>query len=319
MAQYIARRVVGLIPTTLFLLLLVVIMVELIPGDIIDLMLEESGVQAAKHTEGRAALEHQLGLDKPLLARYGDYTLGVLHGDFGHSLWTKQPVGSLIRQRAGVTAEIGVLAIIVGSVMGIGIGTISAVKQDGVLDYLLRSIAILGVSTPSFVIATAVVVFPAIWWGGGPSLRYALPSEDLVKHLKIIALPALVLGVSLAASMMRLMRTSMLEVLRQDYIRTAHAKGLRSSRVIFRHALKNALIPVITLLGLDIGALIGGSVITESVFAIPGVGRLLIGALRNRDYPVVQGIVVIVGMFVMTTNLIIDLSYARLDPRIRYT
>lgn len=316
MIQYIGRRLVGLVPTVLILLFLVVVMVDMIPGDIIDLMLEE---KYAKNDASRLVLAHDLGLDRSLMARYVDYSFGVFRGDFGNSLWTSQPVSSLIGGRAGVTAEIGVIAIVVGAALGIGIGVISAVKQDGPLDYLLRSIAVLGVSLPTFVIATAVVVFPAIWWGRAPSLRYVSIGEDFIGHLKIVMLPAIVLGISLAASLMRLMRTTMLEVLREDYIRTAHAKGLSAYTVVTRHALKNAMIPVITLLGLQIAFLIGGSVVVEAVFAIPGIGRLLLGSIASRDYPVLQGIVVIIGLFVMVTNLLIDLSYAWLDPRIRYS
>lgn len=316
MIQYIGRRLIGLVPTVLILLFLVVVMVDMIPGDIIDLMLQE---KYAKNDASRLVLAHDLGLDRSLIARYVDYSLGVLRGDFGNSLWTSQPVSNLIGGRAGVTAEIGVIAIVVGAVLGVGIGVISAVKQDGPLDYLLRSIAVLGVSLPTFVIATAVVVFPAIWWGRAPSLRYVSINEDFIGHLKIVILPAIVLGISLAASLMRLMRTTMLEVLREDYIRTAHAKGLTAYTVVTRHALKNAMIPVITLLGLQIAFLIGGSVVVEAVFAIPGIGRLLLSAIASRDYPVLQGIVVIIGLFVMVTNLLIDLSYAWLDPRIRYS
>jgi peptide/nickel transport system permease protein len=299
----------------LLLLVLVVVMINLIPGDIIDLILEE---KYSKDDEARQVLEHELGLDRALPVRYVEYAAGVFRGDFGQSLWTKQSVGSMILGRAGVTIEIGVIAILIGATVGIAIGTISAVRQDSTLDYALRSAAILGISVPSFAIATAIIVFPAIWWGVAPSLRYVSFSEDAIGHIKIIIAPALVLGLGLAATLMRLTRTTMLDVLRQDYIRTAHAKGIREAKVIVGHALKNALIPVITLLGLQIAFLIGGSVITESVFAIPGVGRLLLSAIANRDYPVVQGVVVIVGFFVMATNLAVDLSYAWLDPRIRY-
>ncbi|MEX2229886.1 MAG: ABC transporter permease [Dehalococcoidia bacterium] len=315
MTKYAIRRVAGLVPTMLLLLVLVVVMINLIPGDIIDLILEE---KYSKDDEARQVLEHELGLDRALPVRYVEYAAGVFRGDFGQSLWTKQSVGSMILGRAGVTIEIGVIAILIGATIGIAIGTISAVRQDSTLDYALRSAAILGISVPSFAIATAIIVFPAIWWGVAPSLRYVSFSEDAIGHIKIIIAPSLVLGLGLAATLMRLTRTTMLDVLRQDYIRTAHAKGIREAKVIVGHALKNALIPVITLLGLQIAFLIGGSVITESVFAIPGVGRLLLSAIANRDYPVVQGVVVIVGFFVMATNLAVDLSYAWLDPRIRY-
>ncbi|MCA9847101.1 MAG: ABC transporter permease [Dehalococcoidia bacterium] len=316
MVKYITRRIVGLIPTLMILLFLVVVMVELIPGDIIDLILEE---KFSQNDEARIVLEHELGLDRPLVVRYFAYVGGVVKGDLGHSLWTDQPVAGMIVQRALPTIEIGVLSILIGAAIGILIGTISAVRQDSFLDYGLRSVAILGLSVPNFALATAYVVFPAIWWGVAPNMRYVGFTEAPVEHLKIIIPPAIILGISLSATLMRLMRTTMLNELRQDYVRTAHSKGLLFRSVVIKHVLKNALIPVITLLGLQIAFLIGGSVITESVFAIPGVGRLLLSSIANRDYPVIQGIVVIIGMFVITTNLLIDLSYAWLDPRIRYS
>lgn len=316
MVKYITRRIIGLIPTLMILLFLVVVMVELIPGDIIDLILEE---KFSQNDEARVLLEHELGLDRPLVVRYFAYVGGVVKGDLGHSLWTDQPVAGMIVQRALPTIEIGVLSILIGAAIGILIGTISAVRQDSFLDYGLRSVAILGLSVPNFALATAYVVFPAIWWGIAPNMRYVGFTEAPMEHIKIIIPPAIILGISLSATLMRLMRTTMLNELRQDYVRTAHSKGLLYRSVVLKHVLKNALIPVITLLGLQIAFLIGGSVITESVFAIPGVGRLLLSSIANRDYPVIQGIVVIIGMFVITTNLLIDLSYAWLDPRIRYS
>ena len=316
MVKYITRRIIGLIPTLMILLFLVVVMVELIPGDIIDLILEE---KFSQNDEARVLLEHELGLDRPLVVRYFAYVGGVVKGDLGHSLWTDQPVAGMIVQRALPTVEIGVLSILIGAAIGILIGTISAVRQDSFLDYGLRSVAILGLSVPNFALATAYVVFPAIWWGIAPNMRYVGFTEAPMEHIKIIIPPAIILGISLSATLMRLMRTTMLNELRQDYVRTAHSKGLLYRSVVLKHVLKNALIPVITLLGLQIAFLIGGSVITESVFAIPGVGRLLLSSIANRDYPVIQGIVVIIGMFVITTNLLIDLSYAWLDPRIRYS
>lgn len=316
MGQYIARRIVGLLPTVALLLFVVVILVDLIPGDIIDLILEEK----FDNTEtARIALERQLGLDKSLFVRYAEYAMGVLRGDFGDSLWTGQPVAEMIIGRSWVTIEIGILSIIIGATSGVAIGVVSAVRQDTPLDYFLRTVSILGISVPNFAIATAIVILPAVWFGTGPSLRYTGFTDEPLQHLKIILPPALVLATSLSASLMRITRTTMLDVLRQDYVRTAHAKGLTYRSVVVRHALKNSLIPVVTLFGLQVGFLIGGSVITESVFAIPGIGRLLIGAIANRDYPVVQGIVVIVGLFVMASNLLTDLSYAWLDPRIRYS
>lgn len=318
MGRYIMRRAAGLVPTTLMLLLLVVILIELIPGDIVDLMLQEK--YGAQGGDVRAALEEELGLDRPLPQRYAEYVGGVLfRGDLGDSLWSGSSVRELILGRALVTIEIGIVSLVIGIVAGISVGIVSALRQDSLVDYVLRSIAILLVSIPSFVTATALVVFPAIWWRTGPSLRYVSFTEDPAAHLKIIIFPAMVLAVFLAATLMRIMRTTMLEVLRQDYIRTARAKGMPGYTVVMRHATRNALIPVVTLLGLQVTFLISGSVVTEAVFAIPGIGRLLLDAITSRDYPVVQGVVVVVGIGVMLINLAIDLSYAWIDPRIRYS
>ena len=315
-ATYVLRRLVGLLPSVLLLLFIVVFLIEIIPGDIIDLMLEE---KSSNNPENRLILQKELGLDKSLPIRYLIYVADVARGDFGESLWTKRSVSEMIIGRVGVTMEIGVLSIIIGAIAGLIIGVISAVRQDSFLDYFLRSIATLGNSVPNFAIATGVVVLPALWWGISPNMRYVNWNEDPIAHFKIIILPSIVLSLGLATTLMRLARTTMLEVLRQDYIRTARAKGLKESRVLVQHAMKNAMIPVVTLLGLQIAFLLSGSVITEAVFAIPGVGRLLIASIGSRDYPVVQGIVVMIALFVMATNLVIDLSYAWLDPRIKFT
>ncbi|MCK9495628.1 MAG: ABC transporter permease [Dehalococcoidia bacterium] len=303
-----------MVPTVLILLFLAVIMINLIPGDAVDLMMEENA-----SPERRAALEEQLGLGEPAPIRYVKYVAGMLRGDLGDSLWSREPVLPELLKRVPVTIEIALLATLIGTAVGILLGVISALRQDTFIDYAIRSVAIAGISLPNFAIATFVVVMPAIWWGISPTLRYVGFTEDPFTHFKIILVPALVLSLNLAASVMRLSRTTMLDVLRQDYIRTAQAKGLRSIQVTVGHALKNAMIPVITLTGLQVAYLIGGSVIVESVFVIPGLGRYLITAIDQRDYPVIQAIVVLLGMFVMLVNLLVDMSYAWFDPRIRMT
>lgn len=315
MARYALKRIVGMVPAVFILLFLVVVMIDFIPGDVIDVMMQEAGT----NPELRERLERELGLDRNVVVRYLEYAGNVLQGDFGRSLWGNAAIGPELVKRIPVTLEIAFLATVIGSFVGILFGVISALRQDSVLDYLLRSIAIAGISVPNFAIATFVVVMPAIWWGISPRLNYVGWTEDPIGHFQIILVPAIVLSLNLAASMMRLSRTTMLEVMRQDYIRTARAKGLAGLQVTYRHALKNALIPVITLMGLQVAFLIGGSVIVESVFVIPGLGRYLIVAIGQRDYPVLQGIVFLLGFFVMTVNLLIDLSYAYFDPRIRYT
>jgi peptide/nickel transport system permease protein len=315
MARYAAKRLVGMVPTLFILLFLIVVMIDFIPGDAIDVMMEEVGT----NPELRARLERDLGLDRNVVVRYVEYAAGLARGDFGTSMWGNAPIGPELMRRLPITIEIALLATVIGTFTGVLFGVISALRQDTPLDYLLRSVAIAGISVPNFAIATFIVVMPAIWWGISPRLSYVSWTDDPMGHFKLILIPSLVLALNLAAALMRLSRTTMLEVLRQDYIRTARAKGLAGFQVTYRHALKNALIPVITLMGLQVAFLISGSVIVETVFVIPGLGRYLIVAIDQRDYPVVQGIVVVIGVFVMMVNLLIDLSYAYFDPRIRYS
>lgn len=314
MTRYLIQRLLGVVPTLLLLLLLVVVMVRIVPGNIVDIMLTEQG--GARNVD-RQAIERRLGIDKPLPVQYVEYAGGVLRGDLGRSLWDRRPVASLIFRRLPTTLELALLAMSISVFLAIGFGVLAAMRQDTLLDYGPRSFAILGLSVPDFALGTMILVLPTIWWHKTPPLIWHTFSENPVEHLKQVALPALVVGVRLSASVMRLTRTMMLEVLRQDYTRTAWAKGLSERVVVFRHGLKNALIPVVTLLGIELAVLISGIVIMESIFAIPGVGRLLLESISSRDYPVIQGITVVVGALVILVNLGIDLSYAYLDPRVR--
>jgi len=306
-----------MIPTALVLLLLVVLMIRLLPGNIVDILLSDSG--ASVSPEAKENLAEHLGVSGSLPEQYVRYVLGVARGDLGQSLWDQRPVTTIILERAPVTAEVAIIAIIFSVILSIPIGVISAVRQDSAIDYVLRSLSILGISLPSFVVAVAIVIFPAIWWSKSVPFTYTGFTENPIQNLIIVGPPAAVLGLRLSATIARMVRTTMLEVMQQDYIRTARAKGLTSYGVIVRHALKNALIPVVTLLGLQLAFLVGGSVITESIFALPGLGRLLLESIAQRDYPIIQGVVVVVGFLVMFTNLAVDLSYAYLDPRIRYS
>jgi peptide/nickel transport system permease protein len=316
MMRYTIRRLLGVIPTILVLLLFVVLMIRMLPGNIVDLMLNES---ATNTPEARAEMTHRLGLDTPLPIQYGRYVLGVARGDLGKSLWDQIPVTETIASRALVTGQVAAIAIVVSVLISIPIGIISAVRRNSLLDYTLRSMSILGISLPSFVVATAVVILPALWFQMSLPFQYKSLLEDPAQNLQIVLPAAGVLGILLSATIARMMRTTMLDVLQQDYMRTARAKGLSTFVVVVRHGMKNALIPVVTLLGLQLTALIGGSVITESVFALPGLGRLLLESLVKRDYPIVQGVVVSVGLLIMFTNLLVDLTYGYLDPRIRYS
>jgi peptide/nickel transport system permease protein len=317
MGAYLARRLLALLPTLVLASLIVFVTIRLIPGDVIDLMLSQNDVAADKLS--RDQLIAALGLDKPMWEQYLRWVGAiVLHGDLGDSLWQTTPVTELLLARLPVTFELGALAMLVALSIALPIGAYSAMRQDTVGDYVGRSFSILLLAVPSFWLATMVVVFPSIWWGWSPEVNYVRFSEDPWQNLKQMALPAIVLGAGLSAITMRLMRTMMLEVLRQDYIRTAWAKGLPERLVVLRHALRNAMVPVITLVGLQAPLLIGGAVIIEQIFVIPGMGMLLLDSVNQRDYPIITGVFLIVGVAVMLINLLVDLSYGLLDPKVRY-
>jgi peptide/nickel transport system permease protein len=309
------RRLLALIPTLLFASLIVFATVRMIPGDVIDMMLSQNDLAADKLS--RDQLVHALGLDKPMAEQYLLWIAGILRGDFGRSLWQSTPVLELVLQRLPVTFELGVIALAVGLVIALPIGVYSAVRQDTVGDIVARSFSILLLAVPSFWMGTMVMVFPSIWWGWSPEVNYVKFGDDPIQNLKQMIVPAVVLGASLSAVTMRMTRTMMLEVLRQDYIRTARAKGLNQRLVIMRHALRNALIPVITLVGLQAPLLIGGAIVIEQIFVIPGMGLLLLDAVNQRDYPIITGVFLTVGLAVMLINLMVDLSYGLLDPRVR--
>jgi peptide/nickel transport system permease protein len=317
MQAYLVRRLLALIPTLFFASVIVFVTVRLIPGDIIDLMLSQNDIAAAKM--GREQLEAALGFDQPMWLQYWRWLGGILfHGDFGRSLWQNTPVGEFLFARLPITFELGLMALVVALSLAIPIGAYSAVRQDTGGDYLARSFSILMLAVPSFWIGTMVMVFPSIWWGWSPPMKFVSFSIDPLQNLGQMVTPAIILGLGLSALTMRLTRTMMLEVLRQDYIRTAWAKGLDEHLVVVRHALRNALIPVVTLIGLQAPLLIGGAVIMEQIFVIPGMGLLLLDAVSQRDYPIITGVFLIVGVAVMFINLIVDLSYGLLDPKVRY-
>ncbi|HTE80295.1 MAG TPA: ABC transporter permease [Reyranella sp.] len=317
MQAYIVRRLLALIPTLFFASVIVFVTVRMIPGDVIDLMLSQNDIAAAKM--GREQLEKALGFDTPMWIQYGKWVGNILlHGDFGRSLWQNTPVSEYLTARLPITFELGLMALIVGLLVAIPIGVYSAVRQDTAGDYVARSFSILMLAVPSFWLGTMVMVFPSIWWGWSPEMKFVAFSVNPMQNLSQMIIPAIILGCSLSAITMRLTRTMMLEVLRQDYIRTAWAKGLGENLVVSRHALRNALIPVVTLIGLQAPLLIGGAVIMEQIFVIPGMGLLLLDAVSQRDYPVITGVFLIVGVAVMCINLIVDLSYGLLDPKVRY-
>jgi len=316
MQAYIARRLLALIPTLLFASIIVFVTVRLIPGDIIDMMLSQNDVSAGKMD--REALVRALGLDKPIWSQYLHWVGRIVfHGDLGNSLWQTTPVTEQLAARLPVTFELGLLAVLIGLSIALPIGVYSAIRQDTAGDYIARSFSILMLAIPSFWLGTMVLVIPSIFWGWSPEVSYIPFFENPVGNVKQMLLPAVVLGTALSAITMRMTRTMMLEVLRQDYIRTAMAKGLPERLVVVRHALRNALIPVVTLIGLQAPIVIGGTVILEQIFGIPGMGLLLLDAVNQRDYPIITGVFLVVGVAVMLINLLVDLSYGLLDPRVR--
>ena len=317
MTTYIIRRLLLILPTLLLLSILVFLSVRFIPGDVIDVL--QGRMQLESAALDREALERMLGLDVPVYVQYGRWIGDIfLHGSLGQSLLTSYAIEEAILERLPVTLELGVLAILIGLVIALPVGIYSAIRQDTAADFLGRSVAIIGLATPNFWLGIMVMIYPAIWWGWSPPLELIAFTEDPLGNLWGFLIPSLILGTASAAATMRMTRTMMLEVLRQDYIRTAWSKGLKERAVVIRHAVKNALIPVVTLIGLQLPILVGGAVIMENIFNLPGLGRLLLSALNDRDYPMVSGINLFFATGVVVINLLIDLVYGVLDPRVRY-
>ena len=317
MRAYVIRRLLLIIPTLLILSVIVFLLVRFIPGDVIDVMQQEM-----MFTSGgidREGLERALGLDQPMHVQYGRW-IGdiVLHGSLGQSLLGRFSVREKIAGRLPVTIQLGATAMVIGLLIALPVGIYAAIRQDTAADYVGRSVAVIGLATPNFWLAVMVMLYPAIWWRWSPPMRLIPFTDDPLGNLGMFLIPGVILGTAMAAATMRMTRTMMLEVLRQDYVRTAWSKGLKEKAVVLRHAVKNAIIPVVTLVGMQLPILVGGSVIMENIFALPGLGRLMLNALENRDYPVVSGINLLFGSAVVVGNLLIDLAYAFLDPRIRY-
>ena len=313
MRRYVFRRFIVAVPSLLIASLIVFTLPRLIPGDVVQLMFEEKSY--AKDIEEMRA---KLGLDRPIAVQYVEWLGRVVRGDLGESLWTRQAVVDELGRRLPVTALLGFEALAVAILIGVPIGIIAAVRQDGPLDFVARSAAILGLSIPAFVMAIVIILLPAIWWGWSPVSTFVRFSDDPAAYARQFTVPATILGIASAAAIMRLTRGMLLEVLRQDYVRTAWAKGLRERTVVLKHSLKNAVIPVVTVLGLQVAQIAGGAVIVETIFGIPGMGQFLVEAILQRDYPVIQGINLLIVMIIVATNLAVDLTYALLDPRIRY-
>jgi peptide/nickel transport system permease protein len=317
MRDYLIRRILLIVPTLFGALTLIFFIMNILPGDVALMILgEETGQGSAADL---ARLRAQLGLDRPLYVQYFSWLWGVLQLDFGTSLWTGVPVFTEIWVRLPVTLTLIVFSICLSMVLAIPIGIVAALKQDSWIDYGLRVFTISGLSIPSFWFGLMVVLFLLLVFSWFPPLNYAVIYSDPWVSLQQLFMPALVLGYRQAAVSARMMRSSMLEVLREDFVRTARSKGLRERIVVYIHALKNAALPVITIFGVEAVVLFSGAVIIETIFNVPGVGTLIVDAMGRRDVPLVQGVVLIIVIFVLVVNLLVDLVYAWLDPRIRYS
>ena len=318
MQQYIAKRILLNIPVVVLVVTIVFLVSHLRP-DFAERRAAQGLVGGMEFERAVASIRAELGTDKPLIQQYGNYLFDVARGDFGTSLISQQSVVSVLKNRLGTSMELGILQILVGLVISIPIGVISAIRQDTWPDYLLRSLAVLGLAVPSFYMATLMLLFAFNGFGWAPpTTTYVGFLTDPRLNLQAMVLPALAGGFAMGAVIMRLLRSQLLEVLRQDYVRTAWAKGLRERTVISRHAMKNALIPVFTIVGLLVGVLFGGNIILETMFGLPGIGQYVVISFNQNDLPMIQGIVLLVGIVLVMTNIVVDISYAWLDPRIRY-
>ncbi len=314
MQRYLATRLLALIPVLLGILAVVFLLIRLIPGDAVQLFL---GTQVEMTPDQMAELRRFFGVDKPIWAQFLDYLGRILRGDFGVSLRTSRPVLPDIMARLPLSFQLAMFALVIALAIAVPLGILSAVTRNSAFDVLTRIGGLLGLSMPNFWLgAMLILVFSR--YLNVPLGQYVPLRQNPIGTLESLYLPAIALGVAIAAILMRYIRSSLLEVLGQDYVRTARGKGLRASAVMLRHALPNAMIPVITVVGFQMGYLLGGTVVIEEIFALPGMGRLVLRAIFQRDYPVVQGVVLTIALLFVVTNLVVDLLYAWIDPRIRY-
>lgn len=318
MTNYIIRRLLWLIPTVFFVTIITFLLCRWVPGSAVD-VIESTLSQGGTVNIDRAAITHMLGLDIPVYEQYMKWISGIfLHGNFGTSIIQGRPVLTMIIERLPVTLELGVIALVIGQTLSLPLGVLTAARQDSMIDYSLRVFSILLVSLPVFWVGTIVMIYPSVWWGWSPPVELITFSKDPLGNLGMFILPGFIEGLTTMGMSLRFVRTNMLEVMRLDYIRTAWSKGLTETVVVSRHAVKNAFIPVITMIGGQLAMMIGGTVFIEQIFCLPGMGLLMLQALNQRDYPLIQAITLFLSIIIMLANLLIDISYTWLDPRIRY-
>jgi peptide/nickel transport system permease protein len=313
---YILKRMVLALPVLFGITVVVFLLVRLIPGDVIDAML---GTEASLRPEVREQLRKTLGLDRPLHVQYVTWLADIVRGDLGRSLRTGQPIVENLSGKLPITLELALLSIVMSLIIALPLGVISALRRNSSSDFVVRLLGTVGLSLPNFWLATMLILIASRYFRWGAALIYVSPFEDPIENLKQMLLPSLALALGLTAVVMRMTRSSLLEVLSQDYIRTARAKGLLERGVLYRHAMRNALLPIVTIVGIQAGHLLGGAVIIEQIFGLPGLGWFLLNAIYQRDYPAVQAGVLILAIIFVLTNLVVDLLYAILDPRIKFT
>jgi peptide/nickel transport system permease protein len=315
MRTFLARRLALAAFTLVAMSMVIFVLLRLVPGNIVDLIFQSAGLVDPSEKQ---RLAHELLLDRPVAVQYVQWAAALLHGDLGKSYRYGLPAWQIIRPRIPITVELAVLAMAVSIAIGLPTGVVSATRQNTWLDYGLRIFSLAGLSMPAFWLGMVIIILLVRTFGWIPSMLYIAPWVDLRAHLLQFLFPALSAGYRSAALINRITRSSMLEVLREDYVRTGRAKGLADRSVVYRHALKNALLPVVTVIGTEFAFLIGGLIVTETVFNLPGVARYLVDAILWRDYPVVQNLVMFIAIVVVLANLAVDVLYARLDPRVRY-
>lgn len=315
MAKYILKRILLLIPTLLVVTVVTFALMRMMPGSAVD-QIQSKYISMGLDVD-RAQIEAQLGMDKPAVQQYFIWLGDLLRGDMGDSLFQNQTVASLIAAKLPITMELAILTLIFINVISIPLGVTTAARQDSIGDYAVRLISIILMAMPVFWLGTLVLIYPAKWWGYAPTITYVSLLEHFGENMKMFLVPALLGAVTQVGMQLRMVRTSLLDVMRQDYVRTAWSKGLRENRILYGHAFRNALIPVITLVGGSIAGLVGGSVILENMFNIPGIGACMVSALNTYDYPLVQGCVLVLAILVMAVNLLVDVAYKWCDPRIK--
>jgi peptide/nickel transport system permease protein len=315
MLGFIGRRFLLMIPTVVGISIIIFLMVRLMPGDIVDVLL---GGDAVATEEQKDQVREQLGLTGSYPEQYWHWASGVVTGDFGESYRNTEPVADVLSRAVPITLELMILALLIATLIGVPLGVISAVRRDSVSDYASRVGGLVGISIPSFWLATLLLLFTSQVFGWVPPITYVPFFDDPLTNLSQFILPAISISVFTLAIVMRMVRATMLEVLSQDYVRTARAKGVRHRLVVYRHALRNALIPVVTIIGFEIGILMGGAAIVEIIFGLPGVGYVLLNAIFNRDYPVVQGATLLIAIIFVVSNTVVDIVYGWLDPRISH-